>query len=528
MPNGYLALVLHAHLPFVRHPEHEHFLEEDWLFESITETYIPLIAMMRRLVSDGVRFNLTMSVTPTLCAMLQDDLLRDRYLRYLESRIALAERLSDYYADERLRNLARFYSEQFSQTRRRFVDDYDRDLVGALRELQQTGSLEIIACAATHAYLPLLQQTPQSMRAQVLIGCDVYRAMFGCEPRGIWLPECGYAPEVDPILQEANLRWFVVDSHGLMFGTPRPRFAIYAPCYTPAGPAAFARDRESSREVWSATEGYPGDPSYRDFYRDVGFDLEPDQLTGFLAPNDSRKFTGLKFHRVTGAGEPKDHYDPQLARATAERHAEDFVAKRRQQSSRLAEGGFEPIIVAPFDAELFGHWWYEGPVFLEAVIRAIATGDTIGLVTPTEYLRAHPTQQVIAPAASSWGHNGSSEMWLNEQNAWIYPRLDAAGRQMAEVAAKYWTGGGEVTERALKQLARELLLAQASDWAFLIKTGTAIDYATGRTNEHLLRFGRLYEQVMGGGIDQAFLAEREARHNLFPDVNWRHYAADHG
>ena len=277
---GSLALILHAHLPFVRHPEHAHFVEEEWLFEAITETYVPLLQMMERLTNDGVPFKLTMSISPTLCAMLQDQLLRERYVRHLDLLIDLAAR-------ERKRNrkhpqlfeLAEFYISLFSETRQQFVDEWNCDLLSGFRELRQTGALEVIASAATHGLLPIIeQQSARAARAQVLIGRDVYVELFGEEPDGFWLPECGYAPGLESILQKANLRWFVVDAHGLLFGTPRPCRSIYGPCYTPAGPAAFARDPHASRQVWSAHEGYPGDPAYREFYRDIGFDLPMEHL----------------------------------------------------------------------------------------------------------------------------------------------------------------------------------------------------------------------------------------------------------
>ena len=277
---GHLALILHAHLPFVRHPEHEHFLEEDWLFEAITETYIPLLQMMQRLVNDNVPFKLTMSITPTLCAMLQDELLRERYVRHLDLLIDLAmrERRRNRHHQE-LQQLAGFYFDIFSVSRRFFVDEWKCDLLSAFRELRVAGSLEIIASAATHGLLPILQQqSPQAARAQVLIGRDVYVDLFDAEPIGFWLPECAYQSELESLLQEANIRWFVLDAHGLMLGKPPPRRAIYAPCFTPAGPAIFARDRDSSRQVWSAQEGYPGSPAYREFYRDVGFDLPMEHL----------------------------------------------------------------------------------------------------------------------------------------------------------------------------------------------------------------------------------------------------------
>ena len=538
---GHFALILHAHLPFVRHPEHEHFLEEEWLFEAITETYIPLLRMMRRLVDDCVPFKLTMSVTPTLCAMLQDQLLRERYIRHLDLLIDLAAR-------ERKRNrkhpplcdLADFYIGLFSDTRRLFADEWKCDLLSVFRQLQQGERLEIIASAATHGLLPILQrQSLRAARAQVLIGRDVYADVFARESAGFWLPECGYAPGLESILQEANLRWFVVDAHGLLFGTPRPCRSIYAPCYTPAGPAAFARDPHSSRQVWSAHEGYPGNPAYRDFYRDIGFDLPMEHL-GSIA-RGTRKFSSVKYHRLTGHGDEKQLYDRTAAENAAAQHAIHFLEQCHQQIREIGKVGFDPIIVAPFDAELFGHWWFEGPIFLEQFIRHAANKRDFQLTMPSEYLAGHPTQQVVEPAASTWGENGHLAVWLDPSNAWIYPQLNAAAQMMIYLAKKASAVVGQphrlpiaglageapalqFTDRVLKQLARELLLAQSSDWAFLMKTGTAREYATQRTIDHLARFNRLHDQFVTNNLDEEFLRDCEWRDNIFPNLNWRYYA----
>jgi 1,4-alpha-glucan branching enzyme len=521
---GYLALVLHAHLPFVRHPEHEHFLEEDWFFEAITECYIPLLRMMQRLVDDRVPLKLTMSITPTLCAMLQDQLLRERYVRHLDLVIDLAARERKRNSKHpRLRELADLYSKIFCETKLFFVDECKCDLLSSFRELRANGGLEIMASAATHGLLPLLlQQSREAARAQILIGRDVYAELFAAEPGGFWLPECAYAPGLESILKEANIRWFVLDVPGLLFGTPRPRRSIYAPCYTPAGPAAFARDRDSSRQVWSAQGGYPGDPAYREFYRDAGFDLPMEHL-GPLG-HGSRKFSGVKYHRITGLREEKELYDPVAAERVTETQAIHFVEERRCQISELAGSGFDPIVVVPFDAELFGHWWFEGPRFLERVIRQIANGRDFHLSTPSEYLAANPTQQIIEPAASTWGENGYFEVWLNPSNAWIYPQLHIAAQRMSEAARRYTENCSPFAECVLKQLARELLLAQSSDWGFLIKTGTAREYATKRTVDHLARFNRLHDQLVTNTLDQEYLHECESRDNLFLNVNWRYYA----
>lgn len=540
---GHLALVLHAHLPFVRHPEHEHFLEEEWFFEALTEAYIPLLRTMQRLMEDCVPFKLTMSITPTLCAMLQDQLLCERYVRHLELLIDLAAREQNRTRKEPvLRELADFYFDLFSENRRFFVEECKYDLLSVFQWLRQTGALEIIASAATHGLLPVLQQqSAQGARAQVLIGRDVHVDVFDASPSGFWLPECGYAPGLECTLQEANLRWFVLDAHGLLYAKPRPCHSIYAPCYTPPGPVVFARDPDASRQVWSADEGYPGDPVYREFYRDIGFDLPMEDL-GPIG-RGTRKFSGVKYHRITGAGNDKQLYNRRAAENTAAKHAIHFLEQRREQILEIRKLGFSPIIIAPFDAELFGHWWFEGPIFLEQLLRHAAKQSDLRLTTPSEYLAAHPTQQIVEPAASTWGHNGHLAVWLHPSNAWVYPQLQGALEKISAVARKYageivgqplrspWGASAgadptvqQLTDRLLKQLARELLLAQASDWAFLIKTRTAREYATKRTIDHLARFNRLHDQFVADMVDEAFLRDCEWRDNIFPNVNWRYYA----
>ncbi len=522
---GSLALILHAHLPFVRHPEHENFLEEDWLFEAISETYLPLIRMMRRLVDEGVDFRLTLSLTPTLCAMLRDELLQERYLRHLERLIGLAtQEIERNRKEPQLAALSRFYAQFFGEAREFFDQTLHRDIVRAFRDLQDAGVLEIMASAATHAFLPLLRDFPEAQRAQIRIGCDSYRETFGREPLGFWLPECGYCDGLDLRLQEANVRWSILDTHGLMLAEPRPLRAIYAPCYTPAGPAMFARDTESNREVWSAESGYPGDPVYRDFYRDAGFDRSEEELRPFLHPAGVRKFTGLKYHRVSGPTDEKEPYDPAAALAAADAHAEVFFAKRQARFRELSALNLDPLIVSPFDAELFGHWWFEGPRFLESFLRRAACArEDFQLTTPTEFLTTHPSQQVVRPNPSSWGEHGFNSVWLDEQAAWIYPPLHAATRSMTEVARLHRATSDPAIERALQQAARELLLAQSSDWAFLIKTKSAPDYAKQRVEDHLFRFQRLAGALEAGCIDLEFLGQCEERVNLFPDLNWRYY-----
>ena len=202
------------------------------------------------------------------------------------------------------------------------------------------------------------------------------------------------------------------------------------------------------------------------------------------------------------------------------------MEQRRAQFRQLAAVDVDPILVVPFDAELFGHWWFEGPRFLELFIRKAAFDQReFRLTTPSEYLAMHPTQQTIEPGASTWGDKGHLEVWIDKNSSWIYPHLHAAAHRMTNVANAQKNDSSELNDRVLKQLARELLLAQASDWAFLMRTGTAREYASKRTIDHLARFNKLHDQFAAGQLNEKFLADCEWRDNLFPNLNWRYYCS---
>jgi 1,4-alpha-glucan branching enzyme len=349
---------------------------------------------------------------------------------------------------------------------------------------------------------------------------------FGRAPAGIWLPECGYYPGLDQILREAGIRYFVLETHGLLQAEPRPRHGVYAPVYTPSGVAAFGRDPESSKAVWSSVEGYPGDSDYREFYRDIGYDLDYEAIKSYLPAGGIRANTGIKYYRITGKTEHKDPYIRSRALQKAAVHVGNFLFNRGKQVERLAAGmDRPPLVVAPYDAELFGHWWFEGPDWLDLLVRKAADGQTpIRLITPSEYLDRFPVNQVCVPTASTWGYKGYNEVWLNGSNDWIYPHLHQAANLMADLAGQAPRAQG-LKRRALNQAARELLLAQASDWAFLLKTGAHAEYAVKRTRTHLTRLQDLARQIRNGKIEEGSLGRLEAGDCLFPALDYRMYAS---
>jgi len=528
LPQGYLALILHAHLPYVRHLEEPAVLEEKWLFEAMTECYIPLINVFDRLTSQRVDFRITMSLSPPIITMLKDSLLQERYVRHLTGLLALSEaELERTAADPSFSPVVRHYHDRLSATLR-FYGDCGGNLLTPLARLSSAGSLELITCCATHGYLPLML-TQEARRAQVAAAVELFAREFGQAPPGIWLPECGYPPGIDKILKDYGLTYFMVDSHGLLNARPTPAAGVYAPVYCPSGVAAVARDPESSRQVWDRISGYPGDYDYREFYRDIGYDLDQSYIEQFLATGGVPGDTGLKYYRITGPDREKEPYQPALAASRAASHASNFVFNRGQQVKQLARHmDTPPMVVAPYDAELFGHWWYEGPDWLDFVLQKIHLDqDEVKTTTPGAYLQAYPENEVAVMDMSSWGAGGYSEMWLNPSNDWLYRHLHRAENLMVELADLYLDNCDAQERRALNMAARELLLAQASDWAFILKTGTNVEYAKRRTNEHLFRFNTLNNQLRSGQLNGNTVTDLEERDKIFPDLDFsvysRHY-----
>lgn len=516
-PIGYLSLVLHAHLPFIRHPENPDFLEEDWFFEAVVETYAPLLRRFEKLRSENIPFRLTMSVTPPLATMLEDYLLRARLARYIDLRIELMEKEIKGNRGTHLEYVARHYYEEFVQTRSFIFNNHHGHLLESFRSLYESGHLELITCTATHGFLPLMSRK-SSWDAQIQSAVETHKKFFGRKPRGIWLAECAYETGVDKVLTENGIEYTFVDTHGVLFGEPQPVYGVYAPVMTPSGLNVFARDQESSKQVWSQKEGYPGDFNYREFYRDLGYDANYEYIKPYLHSDAVRRGIGIKYHKITGDVDlsQKDFYDPIKADQKAAEHAGNFVFNRQAQVKHLRDlTKYPPILVAPYDAELFGHWWYEGPAFIEYLIRKVAFDQReIELISPVDFLDRHPIRQLQNPNPSTWGSEGHNLVWLNGGNSWLYRHQHRAEQQYEELSHRF-KFGNDVVQRILQQLKRELLLLQSSDWAFILTTGTTVPYATRRFREHMNRFQFLSDQLTSNQFDLSALSALESRDCIF-------------
>jgi len=521
--------VLHAHLPYVRHPEHDFFLEENWLFEAAVDCYIPLVRMLNRLASEKVDFGLTISLSPTLLEMLSDELLIERLRRHIKRLISLSEiEVSRTKGDPGINAVARMYAQRLRDTLSAYDDQMGRDLTGAFRELSHYRGIEFITTAATHAFLPNIWPVREAVRAQVEGGMKVFERHMGFRPRGFWLPECGYCPGLDEVVMEAGGAYFFLETHGVLHAEPKPKHGIYMPIACPSGAVAFGRDPFAAERVWCAQRGYPADPAYRDFFHDQGFDESLGHVRKHLSPmllEGESSFTGLKYRKITGHDVPKEPYDPAVAHRQALEHARDFVASLDTHCTLIGESyGFTPLVTAPYDAELLGHWWFEGTLWLEAVLRATSTNGEnggnkdcpISSITPTAYLELYPGgMEAAQPSMSSWGKGGYAASWTEPDGGRAAARILSASVRMRRIAGSLAISGksGEAA-RLLNQAMRELMLAQSSDWVFMLNKGAHTGYAMARLEEHLSAFDELADMAESGRSNQSRLVELEKKHPI--------------
>ena len=524
---SYIVIALHGHLPYVHHPEHDTFLEEDWLFEAIADCYLPILSMLDGWKADGVRASITLGLSPPLLSMMENRGLRERTLRYLEARRVLVTRhLEKLAADDPFRAPALFSKEETEHAIARF-ESCGRDLARAFAQHHHDGHVEIMTCNATHGIVPVLQDLDVA-RAQVKEAVKTHERCLGFRPRGIWLPECSIHPLSLQACAEENLCFTFSEDRAVRFAWPPPQHDVYRPIWSPEGVGVFPRDPGSAKEVWSASEGYPGDPRYREFYRDLGYDA-PDAMLDPIHKQGTgaRKNVGVKLHRITGRVglDEKLPYDPKAAFDAAQEHARHFTERRTQDAADIADAlGTTPCITAAFDCELFGHWWHEGPWFLDRFLRNLAgeadsNAKAPRPITAFHYLELEPAQQVSYPAVSSWGDGGAFEVWVNERNDWLWRRVHDAQQRFTDVARA--PRNGPVETRALQQAYRELLLAQSSDWPFILTMGTQTGYAQRKPVAHLSRCHRLLSALERGVIDEADLAQIEERDCAFPDADPR-------
>ena len=523
-----ISLVLEAHLPFVREFNKEDDLsianEEIRFFEYITETLLPLLEVLDRLENDHIPFRFALAMSPVLCYMLGDEYFLNKYLAYLDKQIEFGEQEMERTAgQEELYKLTQHYYNQLVDRRIVFAVRYEKNLLKVFDYYRRRGKIEILASCATHAFLPFISNSPESIQAQMEIPISGYRKLFGSCPQGFWLPALGWTPAVETYFRAYNFSYTIVDSHGLLSGNPAPEKGCFYPVKTPKGIFVLGRDFYAMREI----EKLANDEVYRSNDRDAGYELPPEMVSQFLSPEGERRRTGYKYHARQTAGLNSDDenavYDLKAAFNKADEHARLFLEKtiiRLEEASKHMEEA--PICVCALNADNFGRCWYEGPHFLETLFRMACGYRDFLFTTPSEYIYKQDIAsiQVVSPEFSSSGINGYGETWLDVSNDWIYRHLARSMERMTELAERFPDDTG-LKERALNQAAREILLAQSSDWPSMLYTQDSTEYARFHAENALRNFTTIYEALGSNYMSTEWLTTIERRHNIFPNINYR-------
>jgi len=582
---GYYTLILHTHLPYVlNHGKWPH--GSDWLSEAAAECYIPLLQMLDRLTTSGTRTRLSMDFSPVNLEQLADPAFIDVFSAYCDEKILAAKNDARYFSqngEDHLIPMAEYWHEFYSNTRRLFLEEYNGNLVTGFRKFAQAGILDAMTCGATHGYFPLLLDD-RNIKAQLYVAVETHERHFGMRPKGIWLPECAYRPAyawkpavgpndirnrdakmrkgIEDFLPQLGLKYFVVDAHLIIGGTTVPSYHPFVTEHlteadnilelepeqvnpmlradvrpdrsllelyavnsgtgkTPINaPIAFARDGKTAAQVWSAELGYPGSGEYLEFHK-------------------KHHNSGLRYWAVTGPkvdlGD-KVPYDRSLIQAKVAAHADHFCGLIAEQLKEYSATHSNPgILSSPFDTELFGHWWFEGPRFLELVIEKLDKSKDIKITNCAEAIAIkslpHPA---IALPEGSWGLDGTHKVWMNKRVAWMWEIVYPLEDRFLKTLDFAKTSFGGVSEEKLhpalflllQQAGRELLLLEASDWEFLITTESASDYSKERFMAHANALRMLLETIdeylAGHGIDEgesAFLDEIAMTDRVFPDLS---------
>lgn len=514
-----LVITLVAHQPYVRAQEIDSMSPEiEMLFSAISDTYLPLLSMFERLDMDSVPFRVSMVMTPTLCSLLSDYDVQQRYVAWLDRVIALGQvEVASAPVGTPRHTLAEQCLERYKKNRADFTLLYKSDLLSAFRYYADRGSIELLATAATSAFLPHYVDLPEAVNAQIEGGLHSHRQFFGVMPDGFWLPAMGYTSSLEHTLRSYGFSYTVLDSHGLLFGEPCPSGGIFTPARCENGLVLFARDVSAEAQV-AGTLGFMSNNVYRDQNRDLAFEATLEELDGFVAAGGARCASGYKYW-ARGAG---GWYDSLSAMEQVRHDAVSFVDARRDMLNK-AEGTLcasELSLVCAFDARLFGQRWYEGVEWLEQVFRAVATCSDITLEHCSALIGDKNTLSSTVPFMSAATGTGYGEDMLDTSNDWMLQYSRKACERMIYLAERFPEDTG-LKARALNMAAKEVLLAQSLDWPSMVHDKFFPEYAESQFKKNVLAFTTVYDSLGANSISTEWLTNMEQEHPLFPWMNYR-------
>lgn len=521
-------IIIVCHYPFVFPVSGgEVSLEEETYFETVSETWIPLLEVFDSLEKQGVHFRFGLALSPSLCSIFQNTALSERYLLWLEKRIEFGSRelrRCTGTGNKEMKSLASEYLGHDCHRRELFVDKYKQDLLGAFLEYQKRGRVELLLSPATHAFLPFYASMEEAIRSQIETAITHHKKYMESVPAGFWLPELGWNRELGKFLVDYGFTYTVVSAHALVLGSPNAERGSFFPVKTPSGLIAFAQDGTVEKDFETIKE--QGKNVYRSQVLDAGFELPVKAIKRFLGSGNCRRSTGYRYWT-----DDRKLYDFSAASAAASAAAVSFLNRRAALLEEAQTHIEHPAIsLWAVDANCLGRSWHEGMVFLESLVKEIDRRQAPRFLTPLEYLTEthHTSFQVVEPEYSSALHNGYGEVLLDASNDWIYRHIFRSIQRMTEMTEHFSSDSG-LKERSLNQAARELLLAQSTDLSKTLnpqitKRLLGREFAEKELEGALRNFTTIYESLGSGHISTEWLTKLERKHALLPHINHRVFA----
>jgi hypothetical protein len=518
-----LLFIFHAHVPYIRHTDDNEPLEANQLYEMLLYGLLPFLRMCSRLDADAVPFKCALVISPLLCEMLKSPFCQERYCSYLNRQIAFAQQELQRTAGEPQEDMLRQYLDFLMLNREDFNVLYKKDILSGINCFAAKGCIELLATSATPCFFPFYQNMPEVLTVQIEQGLSSFRENFGTVPAGFWLPSMGYDTGLDSVIKSYGLDYTVLESQSFLFADRPPVNGVFSAAMGESGLVFLGKDSAAYADIAHPETGFYLHSDYLDTDRDAGFELDEQALAPLFDVQKGRRTTGFCYHRRDGVG-----YDIATGARQAEKDAEQFIANRDAvltEAANLIDA--DPLCsVSVLPLSFLGKTWMEGLWWLEAVFRKLALRHDMHCALPAEYLKKVRRIQSITPFYASNLPSGYADELINSSNDWMFPRIQKATERMIDLAGRFPNDQG-LKERMLNMAAKELLLAQSTDWPLMTDAQTSVEYAAAECEEHLDVFTDVYDSLGSGSVGTDRLIKREKEYPIFSEMNYRFFIRSH-
>ena len=514
-----LLFIFHAHVPYIRHVDESEPLEATQLYEMLSYGFLPFLRVCRHLDSDAIPFKCALVISPLLCEMLKSPFCIDRYSAYLDRHMMFAQQELKVVIGSPRESLVRQYIEFLELNREDFHTRYKKDILSGINFFAAKGCIELLATSATPCFFPFYQDMPEALNAQIEQGLSSFRENFATAPSGFWLPSMGYNTGLDRIIKSYGLEYTVLESQSFLFADRSPVNGVFSAAMSESGLSFLGKDSIACADIAHPETGFYLHPDYLDVDKDAGFELDEEALSPLFDVKKGRRTTGFCSHRRVGS-----EYDPVAGLLQVEKDAEQFLANRNAVlTEALTLLDTDPLCsVSVLPLQFLGKTWMEGMRWLEAVFRKLAQMHDMQCSLPAEYLKKVRRIQSINPFYASNLPSGYADELINSSNDWMFPRVQKATERMIDLAKRFPNDQG-LKERTLNMAAKELLLAQSTDWPLMADAQTSVEYAAAQCEEHLAAFTDVYDSLGSGTVGTDRLIQREKEYPIFSEMNYRFF-----